>query len=359
MRKISLLLLTILTAIGQSVQCADDFEKGFDFTGVTTINGTMLNYLVDNATVRTNRGIIIATNNPPNVTANPRFKYYIWLDTNYDPPVPKIWSPSFGSWKYWSFQPDSIDTFCIKDYAITTSKLATNAVNNVNINDGAISSSKIIDNQIVTSKIADGAVTRDKIFNGAIDENKITNGAITSLKISDGAITRDKILDGAIDGNKIMNGAITSLKISDNAIQSNHIGIAQVNNFHIRTNSIFGSHIAAAQVNDTHLADWSVSTRTLQDGAVNNSKIQQNTITIDRLAPSLRQKFTIAAFARLVGNGADAPSIANSYNINSVNRINAGVYEVNFASPLSDTNYIVQLTASTAPPAGSLFLPFL
>jgi len=73
----------------------------------------------------------------------------------------------------------------------------------------------IEDSAVTQSKIADGAVTSSKIKDGSIGGNHITAAAIGSNKIANGAVTKDKIANGAVTKDKIANGAITRDKIDD------------------------------------------------------------------------------------------------------------------------------------------------
>ena len=87
--------------------------------------------------------------------------------------------------------------------AITTDKLAPNAV----------TAGKIGNGEITTLKIATSAVTANKIAAGAVTETKIDTGAVTTTKIADGAVTNAKIASGTIIDNNIMDNAIHASKL--------------------------------------------------------------------------------------------------------------------------------------------------
>jgi len=70
---------------------------------------------------------------------------------------------------------------------------------------------------IQEGQIATGAITNTKIENGAITNDKIATGAITNTKIENGAITNDKIATDAITETKIEDGAVTPAKLSTGA----------------------------------------------------------------------------------------------------------------------------------------------
>jgi hypothetical protein len=63
--------------------------------------------------------------------------------------------------------------FSIKDFGVSTSKLASDAVNE--------------------SKLSDGAVSSAKLADGAVSAGKLASNAVTSVKINDGAVTQVKL----------------------------------------------------------------------------------------------------------------------------------------------------------------------
>lgn len=99
--------------------------------------------------------------------------------------------------------PQSIETFMIRDGAITTVKLA----------DLAVTTAKIADGAVTTIKIADGAVTTAKLADDAVTTAKIADGAVTTAKLADKSVTRAKIADNAIGSDQIENGSIKCVDI--------------------------------------------------------------------------------------------------------------------------------------------------
>lgn len=101
-----------------------------------------------------------------------------------------------------------IPTNALEDLAVTTAKIAQDAVVEGKIAIGAvtnarlgsdISFSKLVD-QIATAQIPDGGVTSDKI--PSLPTTKLTGEVGTSL-LANAAVTYDKIADGAVYGSKI------------------------------------------------------------------------------------------------------------------------------------------------------------
>jgi hypothetical protein len=146
------------------------------------------------------------------------------------------------------------------------------------IQDGAITSSKIVSSAVTTAKIADGAVTDAKIT-GPISGSKLGAHTHSGADITDGTVTPAKIQDGAV----------TDVKIS---------GI------------ISGSKLGSHMHNGSDIVDGTVSTSKIADGAVTGAKISMGTIGIERLAPPANTK--------IVHTGPVD-------NINTFNSINAAI----------------------------------
>lgn len=76
------------------------------------------------------------------------------------------------------------DTIAIADDAITSAKIASNAVGTTEIANDAVTSDKIAANAVGTSEIANDAVTADKVADGATLPVNITGNAATASSAS-------------------------------------------------------------------------------------------------------------------------------------------------------------------------------
>jgi len=72
--------------------------------------------------------------------------------------------------------------------------------------------------------VADGAVTTAKLADDAVDSAKIADGAIDTVHIADANITTAKIADDAVTTVKITDANITTAKIADDAISYAKMG---------------------------------------------------------------------------------------------------------------------------------------
>ena len=118
---------------------------------------------------------------------------------------------------------------------VQATDLASNAVNNSKIGNGAVNAAKlaanavtvakIANNSITTAKITTAAVTAVKIGPNAVNTAKIANAAVTAAKIAGGAVNANKIADGAVSSAKIQNAAITGAKLADGAVTAAKLGL--------------------------------------------------------------------------------------------------------------------------------------
>ena len=74
-----------------------------------------------------------------------------------------------------------------------------------------------IDNlKISSSNIATGAVTTDKLASNAVTASKLKDGAVTTDKLASNAVTVSKLKDGAVTTDKLASNAVTSQKLASN-----------------------------------------------------------------------------------------------------------------------------------------------
>lgn len=212
------LFLAGMVAIG-----AAEFNKGIDLTGKTAITVSQLHQLVDSAYPATDRGMIIVTNNFPNVGAHSYYTNYLWYDISVSPPQLKSYHT--GSWVSATIPAGSVGTAQLADYAVSAVKLGTNSVNTYAISNNAVTSDKLGSASVIEDKIYNGAVTSNKlasssIYTANIVDRQVTGAkiglsTITSSNIASGAIINDAIFDGAVDSAAITNG---SIKLEDMAV---------------------------------------------------------------------------------------------------------------------------------------------
>lgn len=121
----------------------------------------------------------------------------------------------------------------IADGAVTTDKLANNAVTSAkiadrsisgndialgtiqtgNLSEGCVTTTQILDGTIAAADLGDGCVTTDKINGEAVTTAKLADTSVTTAKLAAGSVTNAKIEDSAVTNVKIADGAITDTKV--------------------------------------------------------------------------------------------------------------------------------------------------
>lgn len=107
-----------------------------------------------------------------------------------------------------SIQSNAVTTAKMADNAVTSAKVASNAINTTHITDNAITNIKMAANAVNTPQIADNAVTSSKVAANAINTTHIADNAVTTTHFSDNAVSTSKVADNAITATKIATGAV-------------------------------------------------------------------------------------------------------------------------------------------------------
>ena len=110
----------------------------------------------------------------------------------------------------------------IKDYINTTLCSYVNTLRNdvdaiveVSIPDGSVTTAKLADDAVTALKISDGAVDSSALGNSAVTSAKLADGAVTASKIQNDAVTAGKLADDAVTTNAIAALAVTDAKVND------------------------------------------------------------------------------------------------------------------------------------------------
>lgn len=308
-----LLVLPLLVSF-LSTQAAvyEDFRKGLDATAFTTLTAARLNQMIDNGTVNTNKGLVIVTNGTPNTASFPHYTNFLWLDISTQPPVLKLYtSAGGGAWNSVGLGTTNVTTDKIADGAVTTVKIAGDAVDITKITNNAISSAKLQDGSVTRAKLSDSppAIWPEHFNTGAVGDAALTNAQIIgTTRIVDGSVTREKLAAGVIGAGQLTN----------NVIYSSNLNAA----------IIYGSNIVANTITFTNIASNTVRTNELDQQIVTNL-------------------FLMKAFGKIVYSGG--ASLVASRNVSSISYAATGKFTVNFATPMTTTNYVVQFgTESTS-----------
>ncbi len=116
-----------------------------------------------------------------------------YVDSSVTSGAPDATTTTKGKLKLAGDLTGTADLPAVASGAITTTKLANDAVTSAKIVDGTITVSDIADDAVETSKIKDANVTTAKLTNNAVTTAKITDGNVTYAKIQNVSAT-DKVL---------------------------------------------------------------------------------------------------------------------------------------------------------------------
>lgn len=78
-------------------------------------------------------------------------------------------------------------------------------------------------NAVTTKKIANDAVTTGKLKDGAVTEPKLGNDAVTGGKLAANAVGTNKLKDDAVESAKLANGAVVEAKIGNDAVNGSKV----------------------------------------------------------------------------------------------------------------------------------------
>tara|TARA_B100000212_G_scaffold187431_1_gene141414 strand:- start:902 stop:1810 length:909 start_codon:yes stop_codon:yes gene_type:complete len=137
----------------------------------------------------------------------------------------------------------------------------------------------IKDNAVSTNKIADDAVTNAKLSNNAVNSTEIVDNAITTDKINGSAVTDAKLANDAVTTNKINNLAVEQGKIADQAINESKLQVS---------NAPVNNYVLTAQSGNTGGLTWAspgsiANFTTVTAGAVSNALTYDVTVQKDKL----------------------------------------------------------------------------
>jgi hypothetical protein len=175
----------------------------------------------------------------------------------------------YGAWN------GGADTVNIRNSAVTSEKLAADAVGPREIADGGVFTVAIADNAVTTPKLADGAVTSGKLAPGAVTSGQLGPGSVTTAIIADGSVTDAKIV--TVSYAKVT-GAPTTLPPSGAA-----------------SGSLAGNYpapsIAVGAIGAAQVLDGSIGTGELTDGAVTVAKLAMPAVDTPQLYADATTQF--------------------------------------------------------------------
>ena len=310
MKKLILGLVLSFSILTAKAAVEYDVVKSIDLTSTNYITASLLNQLVDTAKIgTTNKGIVIRRSGGggtywPDVTSNPRYTNFLWLDTITSPATLKQYvccGDVYSNWVSTVVTPGSVSTTEILDFTITDSDLATNSVSDFALKASSVSGNKIADNGILAGKLSLASVILGNYAFGSIVGGNITNNTITDTNLADSAVTR--------------------LKLAPNAVYANHLSNNIIQNQHLSNSVVYNTNIAAATIESNRIASATINP----------------SLVITNMAYGIA-----SAWAVVDSNG----TLLKGLNISAASRRDTGDYQLTFGSGFapSGTNYVVFVT---------------
>ena len=189
---------------------------------------------------------------------------------------------------------DAVTTAKLANNAVTYEKLANNAVTNTRIANNAVTHEKLSSNCVQSHNIVDGSILGSDICGNTITSANILDGSILGTDISGNTITSANIADGAITNTKIGFQSITYDKIYPNAITQATIAIPAISNdriFHRNIGGgITGDRIALTTILDEHIATGTITGNKIASTTISGEHIAIGTITEANLTTAVQTK---------------------------------------------------------------------
>ena len=202
---------------------------------------------------------------------------------------------------------DSVITAKIQDLAVTTGKLAALSVTTAKIAADAVTADELASNAVVTASIVDANVTEAKLATGAVTEAKIGTAAVTVTKVADASLTYAKLnlADASVPGAKLVSNSVTSTQLAVDAVTTGAITALNVTTAKLADGAVTAAKLGALSVTTAKIAADAVTAAELANNAVDTAAIVDAAVTEAKLASSAVTEAKIATGAVTVGKIAD------------------------------------------------------
>lgn len=172
----------------------------------------------------------------------------------------------------------------ISDSAISTPKLAANAVTAAKIIAGAVTTAKMIANSINGDRIAANTLAADKIVANSITTNQIAALGIAADRIVANSITTDQIASRGIAADRIVANSLTAGEIAALTITAAEIAARTITGEKIVSNTITANEIAALTITAAEISAGTITSNEIATGTINAINIAADAITTNKIA---------------------------------------------------------------------------
>jgi hypothetical protein len=212
---------------------------------------------------------------------------------------------------------DSVITAKIQDLAVTTGKLAALSVTTAKIAADAVTADELASDAVVTASIVNANVTEAKLATGAVTEAKIGTAAVTVTKIADASITYAKLnlADASVPGAKLVSNSVTSTQLAVDAVTTGAITALNVTTAKLADGAVTAAKLGALAVTTAKIAADAVTADELAADAVVTASIVDAAVTEAKLATSAVTETKIGTAAVTVTKIADTSITAAKLNL--------------------------------------------
>jgi hypothetical protein len=212
-----------------------------------------------------------------------------------------------------------------------------------------------ITGQIVGTQISDSAISTPKLAANAVTADKITANAVTTVKLAAGAVEADKIATNAVTADKITANAVTSIKIAAGAIETDKLAANSVTTAKVAAGAITANELAANSVTANKVAAGAITTGALAAGAVTASKMfvgDMSNIVPDPQMVEVESWVTYTGWT-FVPNGAPAGFRSVGYAQADTDAGTTGSLRTSFFSVEAGSQYFTAVQVDGTPNGGA------
>lgn len=195
---------------------------------------------------------------------------------------------------------DLVATGHLRDQAVTSDKLAPSSVDNHHLLEGAVATDQLRDAAVTTAKLDLAAVTTAQLGDLAVTNAKLAAAAVGTAQLGDAAVTSTKLAAAAVDTAQLANGAVTIDKLA----------AAAVDTAQLADGAVTIDKLATAAVGTQQLADGAVTTAKLASGAVGNDQLATGAVTPAKMASNAAAGTSSGLILRSADNAATVASAA-------------------------------------------------
>ena len=162
---------------------------------------------------------------------------------------------------------------------ITSNHIVDGTINDGDIANDAIISSKIADDQINSEHYVDLSIDTQHIANENITTAKLAPDAVVGSKLADNAVDSEHYTDGSIDREHLAADIVDGTKIADDSIDSEHYVDLSIDTQHIGNLQVTTGKIADGAITDAKIAGGSLDNRYYTETELDNGQLDNRYYT--------------------------------------------------------------------------------